>query len=545
MKIRKPFEGDTPVQVATDPIAQEDGGAVVILPTKGNATSVRSLDLTPYLGHGIDDWVWAGVAQLRAFLAGGGVTPATVVNYWRAGLTYFFDFLIAAGIPCQPGTLEKKHLVVYIDWLKGHGDWAYSSQKNYYGNSKSVLVGLQQRQIVPGGKELYPANPFPGSNPRTKGATPLSTGERIRLAEAIRDDLIAIHKERFDGTASEALVVHLLALAYRTGANTTPLLEMTRDCLKPHPFMPNMMLLELFKRRGNTTHLKSLRFSRDEERPVQIPMDGVALLRKALAMTEPLADATPDKLQEYVWPYVVERGAVAGKLTRLSNNGLYRGTQSLINRHRLKGDDGEPLRVSTSRLRKTMEMRLWHLSGGDIIATAALMGQAPQVADNHYLACTNEMRENATFVGEALPDIYRNGEQGDANGKVIPIFQVDRTPVGRCKDAYNGDKAPKDGTPCDDFFACFGCRSYAIVGSPEDLHRLFSFYWFLNREKENARSNDWREQFHNTMRLIDAFTLDKFDNAMVLAAKERARIDPHIFWKSYLIEPQATGTDHG
>ncbi len=192
-----------------------------------------------------------------------------------------------------------------------------------------------------------------------------------------------------------------------------------------------------------------------------------------------------------------------------------------------------------------MEMRLWSLSGGDLIVTAALMGHTPQVADNHYLACTKEMRENATFVGEALSDIYRNGEQGDAQGKVIPIVQSDRTPVGHCKDAYNGDRAPKDGTPCDDFFACFSCRSYAIVGSPEDLHRLFSFYWFLEREKDHARTNDWREQFHNTMRLIDAFTLDKFDNAMVLAAKERARTDPHRFWKSYVIEPLATGTDNG
>ena len=47
------------------------------------------------------------------------------------------------------------------------------------------------------------------------------------------------------------------------------------------------------------------------------------------------------------------------------------------------------------------------------------MGHTPQVADTHYLSCTNEMRENATFVGEALPSIYRNGANGRANGKAI------------------------------------------------------------------------------------------------------------------------------
>ncbi|NDY74785.1 hypothetical protein G3N28_22800, partial [Desulfobacter hydrogenophilus] len=100
---------------------------------------------------------------------------------------------------------------------------------------------------------------------------------------ALRDDIIAIHKQQFDGLASAALVVYLLALAVRTGANTTPLLEMKRDCLKPHPFMPNMMLLETFKRRGNATQLKSLRFSKEEDRPLPVAMDGVALVRKVLA----------------------------------------------------------------------------------------------------------------------------------------------------------------------------------------------------------------------------------------------------------------------
>jgi hypothetical protein len=546
MKTRKPFEGHAPNRVSTDPISQEDGGAVISLPAKGNATTVRTLDLTPYLGQSIDGWVWACAAQLRAFLSGDGVTIATIESYWHAGLCYFFDFLITEGVPCQPATLEKRHLDAYVDWLKGHGEWAYGTQKNNYDHTKPVLVGLQQRTVVKGGRELFPANPFPGSNSRRKGATPLSTGERIRLAEAIREDLIAIHKGRFDGSASKALVVHLVALAFRTGANTTPLVDINRDCLKPHPFMPNMMLLELFKQRGNATHLKSLRFSKAEERSKTIPMDGVALVRKVLEMTQPLADAAPDDLKDFVWLYRGEGTSKKNsKLTRLRVDTLKLGIQSLIDRHQLKGDDGQPLSINTSRLRKTMEHRLWHLSGGDLVATAAIMGHAPQVADNNYLACTNEMRENATFVGEALPDIYRNGEQGDANGDVIPIIPMDKTPVGRCKDPYGGDKAPKDGTPCDDFFACFGCRSYAVVGSPEDLYRLFSFYWFLEREKERARSNDWLEQFHNTMRLIDAFTLDKFDRDVVLAAKERARVDPHPFWKSYMNEPPATGTDHG
>ncbi|WP_186426313.1 hypothetical protein [Cupriavidus metallidurans] len=401
-----------------------------------------------------------------------------------------------------------------------------------------MLVGLQRRHLVPGGAELFPANPFPHCNARLKGATPLSTGERIRVATALRDDIIAIHKQQFDGPASAALVVYLLAIAIRTGANSTPLLEMKRNCLKPHPFMHNMMLLETFKRRGNATQLKSLRFSREEDQSLAVAMDGVALMRKVLAMTQPLADIARDDLKDFVWLFTGEGITEKSRqLTRLSPCALCLGIQALIDRHQLKADDGGPLQLNASRLRKTMEDRLWQLSGGDLIATAALMGHTPQVADNHYLACTKSMREDATFVGEALPDIYRSGKNGDDRGNVIPIASLTATRVGSCKDPYYGDKAPRDGTPCDDFFACFSCRSYAIVGSPDDLHRLFSFYWFLEREKDRARSNDWRTQFHRTMRLIDAFTADNFDSASVQAAKERARVDPHIFWKSYEVGP--------
>ena len=102
-------------------------------------------------------------------------------------------------------------------------------------------------------------------------------------------------------------------------------------------------------------------------------------------------------------------------------------------------------------------------------------------------------------------------------------------------DPYLGDKAPRNGSSCDDFFSCFACTSYAIVGSPEDLHRLFSFYWFLEREMSQARSNDWRAEFRNTMSLIERFTADKFDTDLVATAKERARVEPLKFWATYTL----------
>lgn len=535
MKTRKSFAALPPVEVVTDPQALLGDATSLVIPLPENPTKVRTIDLNPWLGRGIDAWVWACAGQLRAFLASKEVAASTVGRYWGVGLRWFFEFLITMQGPADPAKLELRHIRLYLGWLAEQGG-GYGTQKKRYDSVKSVLTALTRRQVVPDQAGLFPFNPFPNSNSRSKGASPLSSGERLRLAQALRDDLVAIHHGNFDGPGSAALVIHLLAVAIRTGANVTPLLEASRDCLHPHPFMPNMMRLELFKRRGNATKLLQLRYSKQDELALSVPMDGVALIHKALQLSEPLlADAKPEH-RNRLWLYRVgRRSGATGRVAPLTSNTLEYGIASLIERHGLRADDGKPLRLNLSRLRKTLEHRLFDLSGGDLIATASVMGHSPMVADTHYLACTQQMRENATFVGEALPGIYRAGEDGKKVAQILP----GQSPTGRCKDPYQGDKAPKNGEPCDDFFSCFACRSYAIVGSAEDLHRLFSFYFFLEREMHHARTEDWRSEFRHTMNLIDCFTADTFDPAMVAAARERARLVPLAFWASYSLSEEA------
>lgn len=541
MKKTKAFSAPAPVVVTTEPATESlpDGQNPLILPLQENASRVRTLDLTPWLDKGIDAWVHACAAQLRVFLHGKSVAASTVVNYWNAGLRYFFEYLVATKgtSPSEPAQLKSQDIRRFLGWLSEQG-WSYGSQKNLYDNTKSVLSALIRRQLIPKQEDLFPANPFPRSNSYSKGQTPLSNAERQRLATALRDDLIAIHKGEFIGADSYALVVYLLAIAIRCGANPTPLLEATRECLQDHPFMPTMKRLMLFKRRGSSTKIVQLKYSKQTDDTVSVAMDGVALVQKALAYSKPLVIKAKPEHRNRLWLYRADRrGKNAEKVAPLTTSTLGHGITALIDRRDLRGDDGEPLRLNLSRLRKTVEMRLFDLSGGDLIATAALMGHDPKVADTHYLACTQQMRENATFVGEALPDIYR---YGDLEGKVIPILP-DKTPAGRCKDPYQGDKAPKDGTACDDFFSCFACTSYAITGSPDDLHRLFSFYWFLEREMHHAKTEDWRTEFRNTMLLIERFTADKFDAEAVEAARERGRTAPIGFWAAYALSEAANG----
>jgi hypothetical protein len=536
MTRRKKFDAPAPVVVAITPIAGDEDGATVFV--EENPSGIRRIDLTMWLNQGIDDWVWACASQLRAFLRGRSVAPSTVVSCGCSGLAAFFQFLTSRGEPYQLATLDLRRIEQFVAWLGDQSHWGKGTQITRYTHTKAVLVGLQARGIIPGDRSIFPRNPFPKGSTNRHGEMPLSPTERNRLAVALRNDLVAIHKGRFNGRESEALTIHALALALRTGLNPTPLLELRRHSLKPHPFMPTMMRLESFKRRGYATHLKNLRFSRSDEQSVSIPMNGVAIFRKVLERTQFLADSAPNNLRDRVWLLVAEGRHKKGATTTLSSQRFIFSTQAFVGRHDLRADDGGRLRLNASRLRKTMESRLWHLSNGDLFAVAAIMGHTPAVADNNYLACTREMRKNATFVGEALADIYRGkgNEEKTGEHKVIAIRPYGDTPVGSCKDSLYGDKAPKDGTHCADFFSCFSCRSYAIVGSKKDLHRLFSFYWFLDWERQRSRSREWTERFMMTTGLIDNFTLDKFDPALVAEAKEAARIDPLKFWRSYQIQ---------
>lgn len=540
MKKNKAFSAPAPVVVTTLPPADPlpDGQNPLIIPLPESPSTTRTLDLTSWMGQGIDHWVHACAAQFRVFLHGKSVAASTVVSYW-VGLRSFFEYLVATkgASPAEPAQLQSQDIRRFLGWLSEQG-WSYVTQKKRYDYTKSVLTALIRRQVIPKQDDLFPANPFPGSNSRGKGQAPLSNAERMRLATALRDDIIAIHKGEFDGTDSSALVVYLLAIAIRCGANTAPLLEATRDCLQDHPFMPTMKRLMLFKRRGNATKIVQLRHSKQTDDTVSVAMDGVALVQKALAFSEALVNEAKPEHRNRLWLYRAERQSkAAGKVVPLTTATLALGITALIERHDLPGDDREPLRLNLSRLRKTVEMRLFDLSGGDLIATAALMGHDPKVADTHYLACTQQMRENATFVGEVLLDIYLAGAD---ERKVIPILP-NKTPAGRCKDPYQGDEAPKDGTACDDFFSCFACTSYAITGSADDLHRLFSFYFFLEREMHHAKTDDWRIEFRNTMLLIDRFTADKFDAQAVKAARERARTAPIGFWAAYALSEAVNG----
>lgn len=501
----------------------EPDNAVIELPP--NPRSHRMIDLRPWLGRGLDDWTWAFAAVIRALLLSGNFSAATIVSFNANGVKNFMTFLVdgpLASPPVRPSEIKMSDLNRYIAWLRlkyPNG----STAKNYYSALKSLLVGLMDYGFMDTASEkLIPANPFPMNGASTKAEMPLSPSEMQRLASALRADLVAIHHDQFAGRDSEAIAVLILLIAMRSGINTTPLIEMTRDCLQPHPFMSSMMLVKTFKRRGKGAQAQSIRQTQLRDAQSLIPMDGVAVLKKALGMTDSLAQSAPDPIKNRVWLYRAGQQGWSDKITCMTPCTAAASIKAVVSRHGLSADDGTPLRVTLAALRKTMENRLWRLSDGDLIAVASVMGHSPQVADNHYLRLDDRTKaEGARFIGEALPAKLRG-------------IDLTSTPTGSCKDSLHGSRAPKDGsTHCAEFTHCLGCPSYAIVGTVKDLHRLFSYQGFLRHEMNYYTSDewaDWRNHHQNLIAMIDQFTAEHFEPALVLEAKASAREAPHPFW---------------
>jgi hypothetical protein len=145
------------------------------------------------------------------------------------------------------------------------------------------------------------------------------------------------------------------------------------------------------------------------------------------------------------------------------------------------------------------------------------------VADNHYLRLDEQTKvEGAKFIGLALPAKLRGAH-------LVP------TPTGSCNDSLHGARAPKDGaTHCTEFTHCLGCPSYVIVGSLDDLHRLFSFQRFLMAEIDYYPAADWQQwqmHHHDLIAHIDRIVSDHFTPELVTQAKERADRELHPFWE--------------
>lgn len=540
----------------------------------------RVLDLREWLGRGVDPWVCAAGFCLKALLLSGSRSTASVTTYY-SHLPYLLEYLAGGKQATEapraraPASLSPLHVQHFIGWLQKRAQdesWRQSSLRSAYKSVKAVLIEMLAQGLIPGeSSRFFPRGAVSWRNGESR-QTSLTDAEQERLAMAVKADLVDIHHGRLTLTQGAVQGLRLLLIAHRQGLNPTPLLEMRRDALAPG-FLPGTIRIRTGKHRNRKVRSAVGRASRarqedkqqdsqPEEQDLFFDLSEGAVLQQAIASTRDLVSEAPAAMKQRIWLYRAgaRSGATtSGHVTCLGAEALRLAVDGLIRRHSLIGDDGKPLRINLSRLRKSRFDRALRIADGDMAVTANLMGNTPEVAGAHYPSMNDARKaEAAGFMNDDYAALMRSGPAPrevaetrpvqvtplQATNGGAPVEMPTPTPVSGCQDSLHGEHAPHDGrTHCDRYVMCLFCSSFTVVGTVEGLWRLFSFQAFARAELDyldqtlgaertaNDLLEDLRDRYRVAIPYIDDFTQRQFTSTRVAKARDKTAAGLHPFWQ--------------
>lgn len=497
--------------------------SVIVLPLDYRAR--RTVDFTSLYGCGIDFLTGACQQIIQNLLEENKLTIPSVLSYYDAGFRYFLRFCKGIASELDRPFLQRdvnRHLLeLFIQDLTA-SQLSHSSKTRIYKRTEYILLQMVASEWLES-DGLFPESPFINKKEnRCKGKKALSILERNRLIQLIKTDLANIKKSDRPLNSNE-LVTCMLAIAIRTGINPTPLIELTTDCLKLHPFLDNRRLLVSFKRRGKGTQTHILRGENKQENSHIILMDVVEIIELVKARNEVLREGSDFNEMLFVYISNKSRGRTsAGDVVPFSRTTLSARVDAWVKRHKLLDDNGQYLKLSIMRLRKTFINRIYQLSGQDPLVTAKAGNHTPQVSMSNYLQAPPEAEKEFSLLGEVLTSELLGHENSG-------VLSAEYTPVSRCKDPLNGQFSPASNDEyCSNFLACVRCRSFVVT--EEDLYRLFSFYWMLVYEREYIGAHKWARYYRHIIRLIDKDIVPLFDSEVVEREKTKAKESPHPYW---------------
>jgi hypothetical protein len=502
------------------------------IPLPVNPSNRRNIPLYTLKGQGFDPLL-AGLYDVFKKAAddsvGSGQTTLTVstVCTYYTGLVTFSCFLqVLSGVLGRDVTwkdINKNVIEQFVVYL-AESDLAFASQKAHYATVKALLKLCSKAGLLPhisNINTIFPYNPYPNSNKKSKGQSPYSKPEFKRLAKAIRTEYKLITEGNILLTPYE-LAVCVLGVALRTGMNLTPLLELPIDCLQPHPLKNDRMILVSFKRRGNSTHVTALRGSEEIAALKAVTFDVTGLIQLVTQRNQQVRNQHSDQNRLFV--FVSAGGPSKGDTSVLSQKILDLACRKLVEKNTLVDDDNKPLKVNLSKLRKSFSNRMFELSGGDPLVAARLGNHDPKTANDHYWVPPPEAEVNhRTMIEQRTQQLIAT----DLKGGESP------TPIAMCADTKNGQRAPKNGDHCTEILACFRCKSFVVT--KDDLHRLFSFYWALVEDRQTTDTKSWKKHFRHIRQIIDEDISPQFDKKFgakeVKQIKQDAKSNRHPFWK--------------
>ena len=323
--------------------------------------------------------------------------------------------------------------------------------------------------------------------------------------------------------ATMDLTAFLILLSLETGMETESLIRLKADCLRNAT--KGYVEIAYHKRRARGAEWKRLRV-----RDGSTATPG-GLIRLALALTERARRHLGSDRLWVLW-------TVAG-LRPASEDGR-QGIAAFMQSHSLKDDDGKPLHLNLSRLRKTQKAEWYRRTGGQMEQFA--VGHTVAVAARHYaeipaLAHIHEEALAAAFHDaldaarivpspfEVMPEVLPEDDRAE------PVFASEPQELwlARCGNFF-ASPFGAEGKPCPTpFWGCLECKNAVI--SEAKLPALIAFQTFMSDQRSALHADDWAIKFAKPFARITHQILPDFPPQVVEAARRLSEADgPALFY---------------
>ncbi|MBL8537050.1 MAG: hypothetical protein JNM59_06565 [Hyphomonadaceae bacterium] len=564
------FDKDDAAAASDDKVA---GLRFTIEPSHGGAALIDLVDLRPRR-------LALAFARALRLLAqpGGGLGARSTIKQHVCAYRTFFQYLAEIGARVRgPEDLRASHIDRFESWLEAAGKSPIhrhiltakplQALRTLDADTPLLLsADLKQRLTYTSARPLGRSTPRDAYSPfvarqlreaaradiagvmRRVGAGPpsipgvdrpdlLSAAHEIIAREGAishtHPHLQRLYQLRYKAHASFVMLVPLLAgrqymlasdvvpflvlLSIETGLEIECLKTLKVDCLRDPK--AGTIAIHYLKRRARGSELKHIRVSDGG------PMTPGGLIRTVLRLTAQARRFLPG---DGLWIFWVQ-----GRLRDVIHHPQWQ-VDAWIKRRDIRDDDGKPLCLLLSRLRKTHKA-LWYLKSQGEIARFAV-GHTPEVAVRHYADIPSLRPIHEATVVSAFQDAH------DSALKVRVVTpRAEKTLRRKRRDAATLDDAQDvwlagcagftkspfapAGVPCPHAaWACLECPNAIITA--QKLPALFAFLDFIESERAGLSASAWRAKFGQAHARITEQILPKFPKTVV--AKARSAPRPHL-----------------
>lgn len=337
----------------------------------------------------------------------------------------------------------------------------------------------------------------------------------------------ALHARRY--LLADDVVPFFILLSLETGLEPECIKALKTDCLR-NP-ASGTVEIEYCKRRARGSEWKRLRVR-----------DGASSTPGAVvrALIDVTAAARKHMPSERLWLYF-DFGRLKDRIRHYSVELIENWTA----RHGIVDDDGKPLRLLLSRLRKTHKALWYAKTRGDLDSFA--VGHTPEVAARHYadLPSLRHLHEQAVADGlnDALtsalePRVLTPVDEAIAREHPttlqlpVSVAEARRVLAGK-QDVWLAScagfhKSPfaAEGEPCPEpFWGCLECRNAVITA--RKLPAIIAFLDFIVARRAEMAEADWWSKFGRAWSRITQQVLPTFSEAVVADARGKAKLLEH------------------